>query len=260
MQPGIARAVEERSEIRMGQGRAQDVAHIEMGVVGAVSARGLLEADDDVGERSLGVDEGLARGCPSLELRHHFIQRIAAPGGVAMDLPLDPELLFGIEIDLHVVAVTHRARRIAEQAFGDDELLGLDVFRRFKRAVAMVVDGLQDGLAAPEQTQMLLENVDMVGARVERRQAGGSTLRTAVAVIVVSTDHRAVLGTQNLGDAGRERRLARRRIADDAEDDRMINPFRHRLLQTPFPPRRLYATSRAATAASRSFGMKLVMI
>jgi hypothetical protein len=36
-----------------------------------------------------------------------------------------------------------------------------------------------------------------------------------------------MLGTQNLGDAGRERRLARRGIADDAEDDRMINPFRH---------------------------------
>ena len=76
-----------------------------------------------------------------------------------------------------------------------------DVFGRFERAVAMIVDRLQDRLADPQQPQVLLEHIDIVRARVERRQARGSALRAAVAMIVVGANHRAVLSAQNLGDA-----------------------------------------------------------
>ncbi len=55
------------------------------------------------------------------ELGQDLLPGIAALRGVAVHLPLHPELLLGIEIDLHVVAIAHGARGIAEQAFGDDE-------------------------------------------------------------------------------------------------------------------------------------------
>ena len=120
---------------------------------------------------------------------------------------------------------------------------------------SVVVDRLQDRLAVAQQAQMLLEDVDIVRARVERRQARRGARLAVVAVIVVSADHRAVFLAQNLGDARRQRRLSRRRITDDAEDDRMIDPLRHFALQALLPSSGVQATSRAAMLAMRSLGM-----
>ncbi len=85
------------------------------------------------------------------------------------------------------------------------KLLGPDIFGRLERAMPMVVDRLQDRLAVAQQAQMLLQDVDIVGARVERRQARGGARLAVVAMIVVGADHRAVFLAQNLGDAYRQR-------------------------------------------------------
>jgi hypothetical protein len=47
-----------------------------------------------------------------------------------MELPPPSQLLLGIEIDLHVVAIAHGARGVAKQAFGDDEVLRPHIFGR----------------------------------------------------------------------------------------------------------------------------------
>ena len=83
--------------------------------------------------------------------------------------------------------------------------LGLTYSGGSKRAVPVVVDRLQDRFAGAQQAQMLLENVDIVGARVERRQARRGARLPVVAMIVVGADHRAVRLAQNLGDAYRQR-------------------------------------------------------
>jgi RNase adaptor protein for sRNA GlmZ degradation len=65
----------------------------------------------------------------------------------------------------------------------------------------MIVDRLQDRLAATQQAQMLLEHVDIIRAWVERGQASSSALRAVVAMVVVGADHRAVRLAQNLSNA-----------------------------------------------------------
>ncbi len=89
----------------------------------------------------------------------------------------------------------------------------------------MVVDRFQDRLAFPQQPEMLLDDVDVVGARIEGGQAVLRPIAPLVAVIVVGAEHGAMVGTQNLGDTGRQRRLAGRRIPNDSEDDRMLSPL-----------------------------------
>ena len=100
--------------------------------------------------------------------------------------------------------------RVAEQTLGDDELLGLHIFRPAEGAVAVVVDRLQDRIAFAQMTQRLLENIEIVGARVDGRQALLGALAAVEAVIVVGAEHGAAVLAQNLGDARRQRRLARR--------------------------------------------------
>src|SRR5680860_155837 len=113
---------------------------------------------------------------------------------------------------------------------------------------------------------MLLEDVDVIGARVERRQAGGGAGPTIVAMVVVGANHRAVRLAQNLGDAHRQRRLPRRRITYDAEYDRMIDSLRHIALQALLPKpgfkrrraRRCSPCARSACRSSRSAVRRLL--
>ena len=139
------------------------------------------------------MNAGLSCG-PVLQLLSDLIGRVAALGGVALDLPADAQLLVRVEIDLDVVALAHRARGVAEQALDDDVVLGLDVFGRVQLAGRMVVDRLQDRLAEPQQAQVLLDDVDVVAARVERGDADLGPLPARIAVVVVRADRRDPLG------------------------------------------------------------------
>src|SRR5262249_13125293 len=98
-----------------------------------------------------------------------------------MQLPSPPELLLGVEIDLHVEAIAHGAGCIAEQAFGDDEVLGPDVFGRLERTTAVIVDRLQNRLAPPPEAPVMLEEIGFSPPRVEGGQGGWSADRPAAA-------------------------------------------------------------------------------
>ena len=111
---------------------------------------------------------------------------------------------------------------------------GLTYFGRPKVPLPVVVDRLQDRVAFAQMAERLLHNVEIVGARVDRRQALLAALAAVVAVVVVGAEHGAALLAQNLGDARRQRRLARRRIADDSQYDRVLNPLRHFLLPSTY--------------------------
>jgi CBS domain-containing protein len=57
----------------------------------------------------------------------------------------------------------------AEHALDNRELPGSHVLRRVKRPAAMAVHRLEDGLALTEVEQVLLEDVEVVAVRVQRR-------------------------------------------------------------------------------------------
>src|SRR5262245_20463638 len=105
------------------------MADIELGV-GAICALGSLKADHDVGKGALWMDEGLALCLAPLELKQDLFPCIATPRRIAMELPPPSQLLLGIEVDLHVVAIAHGARGVTKQAFGDDEFLRPHIFGR----------------------------------------------------------------------------------------------------------------------------------
>ena len=67
-------------------------------------------------------------------------------------------------------------------------------------------------------------------ARIDGREALLGALAAVEAMIVVGAEHGAAVLAQNLGDTRRQRRLARRRIADDSQNDRVLDPLRHFLL------------------------------
>ena len=166
------RRIEDRREVRMRQGRAA-------GCAGRSGARRSPRDPRSGGWKLITMSAkvrcgwmkaGLSCGAV-LQLLHHLLARVAALGGVALDLPADAQLLVRVEIDLDVVAFAHGARGVAEQPFDDDVVLGLDIFRRVELAGAVVVDRLQDRLALAEQAQVLLDDVDVVAARVERGDA-----------------------------------------------------------------------------------------
>ena len=91
----------------------------------------------------------------------------------------------------------------------------------------MAIDRLQDRLATAKQAQVLLQDIDVVGARVERGKASLVALLAFKRVVIVRAKDRAVLFAENLRDSGRQGRLSRRRITHNAEDDRMINSLGH---------------------------------
>ena len=109
---------------------------------------------------------------------------------------------------------------VAEQTLDDREAVRLDVDRRPERAVGVPVDGLQDRLAVAQMAQVLRHDVEVVAVRVQRRDAELGSLLAVVAVVVVG----AGVGHRMLAERAHEtpghRGLPRRRVADDAENDR----------------------------------------
>ena len=68
--------------------------------------------------------------------------------------------------------------------------------------------------------EVLGHDVHVVALRVQRRDVPLGALPAVVAVVVVGADVRDVLLAEHAHEAAGEGRLARRRVADDAEDDR----------------------------------------
>ena len=100
-----------------------------------------------------------------------------------------------------------------------------DVLRRPEPPAAVVVGGLQDRLPVTEVRQVLTEDVEVVGGRIQRRDAELGSLLAPVAVVVVAADVRDVLAPAEDPDhAAGERRLPGGGVSDHSEDDRTSHP------------------------------------
>ena len=96
-----------------------------------------------------------------------------------------------------------------------------DVLGGGKGPVLMAVDGLDDRLARPQVRQMLAQDVQVVAVRVQRGETALGPLLAVVAVVVVGRDVRDLVLAEDPNQPARQRRLARRGVADDAEQDRV---------------------------------------
>src|SRR5918996_721578 len=81
----------------------------------------------------------------------------------------------------------------------------------------MTVDGLQDRLPGPKVAEIVAHDVHVVALGIERGDAPLGALLAVVAVVVVGADVRDLVLAEDADEAAGEGRLARRRVADDAE-------------------------------------------
>ena len=84
----------------------------------------------------------------------------------------------------------------------------------------MPVDRLEERLARAHVAEVLGHDVHVVAVGVQRRDVPLRALLAVVAVVVVDADVRDVVLAEHAHEPAREGGLARRRVADDAEDDR----------------------------------------
>ena len=107
-----------------------------------------------------------------------------------------------------------------QQPLDDRELGGLDVFARQERSVPVAVDRLEDRIAEPQVLQVGLEDVKVIAVGMERAQPQLGTLPAIKAVIVIGGHVRRLCLAEDAHQPAGERRLAGRRVTDDAEEDR----------------------------------------
>src|SRR3954452_11796541 len=177
------------------------------------------ERHHDVGEPLLGTDERRRVGLAAVQLRQYLVGRIAAPRAVAIHLPPAPQVFGRRQIDPYVVGVADLGGVVTQQALDDGERARLKVHGRREGAVGVPVYGLQDRVAAAQVGDVLADDVHVVAVRVQRRDVVLLALLTVVAVVVVEGDVRHLLLAENPHESARDGRLARRRVADDAQDD-----------------------------------------
>ena len=158
--------------------------------------------------------------------RQHLVGRVAAARAVALHLPLAPQLLGRRQVDAHVEEPPQLLGVVAEQPLDDRELLRVDADERPEGAVLVLVDRLQDRLGAAHVREVLRHDVHVVALGIERRDVPLGPLAAVVAVVVVDADVRDVLLAEHADEPAREGRLAGRRVADDAEDDRASHAAR----------------------------------
>src|ERR1700739_4617507 len=83
----------------------------------------------------------------------------------------------------------------------------------------MAVDRLQDRVAGADVPGVLGDDVEVVAVGMQWRDAELGPLLAVVAVVVVGADVRDLLLAERPHQTTRDCGLARRRVADDAEDD-----------------------------------------
>jgi hypothetical protein len=93
-----------------------------------------------------------------------------------------------------------------QQTLEHQERSRMHLRRTPERAVAVVVDGLEDRLAATKMHQMVSEDVDMIGVGMHRSDSQLSALAALLAVVVVGTYAGDAIIThhsdQSAGEAG----------------------------------------------------------
>jgi len=94
------------------------------------------------------------------------------------------------------------------------------VLRRPEGAVRVLVHGLEDRLVLAQMSEVLSDDVHVVAVGMQRRDVALFALLAVVLVVVVGPDVGHLLLAEDVDEPARDRRLPRRRVADDAKDDR----------------------------------------
>ena len=103
--------------------------------------------------------------------------------------------------------------------FYDYHRRGAKGHRPTDRARAVIVDGLIDALTATQCLQVIRQQVEVVGVRVQRRNIALFSLPSIQAVIVVHGEGGHHLFAQYSLYAARYGRLARTAVAGNSEDE-----------------------------------------
>ena len=177
------------------------------------------ERDHDVGVAALGADERLGVGLAAIQLGQHLVGGVATPAAVALDLPAASQVLGRVQEDAHVVGVAHPRGVKAQHPLDDRELGRRDVLGRRQRPVAMAIDGLEDRLAGAQVDEVLLQDVQVVGVRVQRGHPQLRALSPRVAVVVIAVDVGDLRLAEDPHQPARQRRLAGGGVAADSEED-----------------------------------------
>ena len=114
--------------------------------------------------------------------------RVSALGGVALDLPMPPQVLGRIEKNLDVVELPHGGSVKAQQSFHDYKLARHQVLRPHQRSCAVVVHRLQHRLAIVRALQVQFQNVEIIAVRMQGSDLQARALGPVVLVIVVGAD------------------------------------------------------------------------
>ena len=213
---------QEGREVRVPERVTQDQVGIEQLGVGAGSGR---ERDDDVRGAPLRTDVALDVLLPAIQFGDDLVGRVAPPGAVASQLPRPAQLLGWRQEDPDVVGCAELLRAEVEQSLDHHEAVRAHVLRRPKPAAAVVVGGLQYRLPLTDVRQVLPENVEVVGGRVQRRDAELAPLLAPVAVVVVAADVGDVFApAEDPDDAAGQGGLPGGGVPDNPEDDRTSHP------------------------------------
>ena len=188
------RRAEQLLALLLDQAHPQDLALL---LVGHELRRQHL--DDDVRELLLRVDELVKVGLARLDRRLDRLERVAALGHVALDLPRELDLVRDVEVDLEVEQVAHALVVEGVQALDDEDLGGLDPLRRVEEPGHVVVDGLVDGLALAQRLDLLVHEVEVLAALVERGDLLDLAAVAVVGVVVVEADDGGHVGDEGVG-------------------------------------------------------------
>ncbi len=196
---------------------AEDDVDVEVGE----SQRGAgTERDDDVGVVALRHDVRAGVVLAAVDLSKHLARRVAAPRAVALDLPGAVKLLLRGQEDPDLVRAPQGLGVEVEQPLGDQKAGRAQVDGGGENPAGVVVDRLHHRFRAAQVGQVLGEDVEVVGRRVEGGDPELGAPSPLVAVVVVAGDEADVFGAQDPHEPACERRLAGPGVADEAENDR----------------------------------------
>ncbi len=136
---------------------------------------------------------------------------------VAQQFPRAPQFFGWIHVDRAVETAPQLFGLQRQQPIDDGVGSWLQILRRAKRTVGVSIGRLENRALCRQRLEITSENVEIVRARIKRRDAHHLALRAVVAVIVVTGDVGDLFLSEDACESARQRRLAARRIANDGE-------------------------------------------
>ena len=138
-------------------------------------------------------------GLPRLDGRLDRLQTVPTLLHVALNLPGKLDVVRDVQVEAEVQQVAHSRVVHGVQALDDDNGGGLNGLRGVEGSVDVVVDGLLYRLAALQGGELLVHEVEVVLASVQRGELGHLSPGTVVQVEVVQADHGRLVGYEGVG-------------------------------------------------------------